>query len=120
MASGRACSPPRVSTRSTTTSSGSPTTTGRARELAEGLAGCDRVSVDPLAVETNMVVAHLRFDEPIEGVIADLSAEGVLTGPLDAHALRLVTHLDIDDDGLERAIAGGRSALGSRRGAVVR
>jgi threonine aldolase len=92
----------------------------RARQLAEGLVGCDRVSVEPLAVETNMVVAHLRYDEPIEDVIADLAAEGVLCGPLDARALRLVTHLDIDDDGLERAIAGARSALGSRRGAVVR
>ncbi|MDX6525855.1 MAG: threonine aldolase [Gaiellales bacterium] len=92
----------------------------RARALAEGLAGCDRVSVDPSSVETNMVVARLRYDEPIERVIADLEAEGILTGPLDAGALRLVTHLDIDDDALERAIAGGRAALGSVRGAVVR
>ncbi len=92
----------------------------RARQLAEGLVGCERVAVDPDSVETNMVVARLRYDEPIEGVIADLAAEGVLTGPLDAHALRFVTHLDIDDEGLDRALAGCRSALGSRRGAVVR
>jgi threonine aldolase len=91
----------------------------RARALAEGLVGCDRVSVDPASVETNMVVAQLRYDEPIERVIADLAAEGVRAGPLDARALRLVTHLDIDDDGLERAIAGGRAALGSGKGAVV-
>jgi threonine aldolase len=92
----------------------------RARLLAEGLVGCERVIVDPESVETNMVVARLRYDEPIEGVIADLAAEGVLTGPLDTRALRLVTHLDIDDDALGRALAGGRAALGSRRGAVVR
>jgi len=92
----------------------------RARLLAEGLVGCERVSVDPDSVETNMVVARLRYDEPIEAVIADLAAEGVLTGPLDTHALRLVTHLDIDDEGLERALAGARAALGSRRTAVVR
>jgi threonine aldolase len=92
----------------------------RARLLAEGLVGCERVIVDPASVETNMVVARLRYDEPIEGVIADLAAEGVLTGPLDARALRLVTHLDIDDDALGRALAGTRAALGSRRGAVVR
>ena len=92
----------------------------RARALAEGLAGCDRVTVDPSQVESNMVVAHLRRDEPIERVIADLAAENVLVGPLDAHALRFVTHLDIDDDGLERAIAGSRAALGSVHGAVVR
>jgi threonine aldolase len=92
----------------------------RARELAEGLAGCDRVTVDPSSVESNMVVAHLRRDEPIDAVIADLAAENVLVGPLDAHALRFVTHLDIDDDGLARAIAGGRAVLGSVHGAVVR
>jgi threonine aldolase len=92
----------------------------RARALAEGLAGCDRVTVDPSAVESNMVIAKLRGDEPIEAVIADLAAENVLVGPLDARALRFVTHLDIDDDGLERAIAGGRVALGSVHSAVVR
>ncbi len=53
-------------------------------------------------------------------MIADLEAVGVLVGPLDAHALRFVTHLDIDDDGLERAISGCRAALGSGQGAVVR
>jgi threonine aldolase len=91
----------------------------RARLLAEGLVGCDRVSVDPSAVASNMVVARLRRDEPIAAVLADLAAEGVLTGPLDATALRFVLHLDVDDDALERAIAGCRRALGSTRGAVV-
>ena len=56
----------------------------RARQLAEGLVGCERVVVDPASVESNMVVARLRYDEPIAAVIADLAAEGVLTGPLDA------------------------------------
>jgi threonine aldolase len=92
----------------------------RARILAEGLQGLDRVEVDPDETETNMVVAHLRTDEPIEAPIADLAAEGVLSGPLDRRAIRLVTHLDIDDLGLERAIAAARRALGSRHGAVVR
>lgn len=92
----------------------------RARQLAEGLAGCDRVVVDASSVESNMVVAALRYDEPIERLIGDLAAENVLVGPLDAHALRFVTHLDIDDDGLEQAIAASRAALGSAHGAVVR
>jgi threonine aldolase len=92
----------------------------RARALAEGLAGCDRVTIDPSTVQSNMVVAALRYDEPIEAVIADLEAVGVLVGPLDAHALRFVTHLDIDDDGLERAISGCRTGLRSGQGAVVR
>jgi threonine aldolase len=92
----------------------------RARALAEGLVGCDRVTVDLSSVQSNMVVAQLRYDEPIDGLIADLAALGVLVGPLDAHALRFVTHLDLDDEGLERAISAGRTALGSVHGAVVR
>jgi threonine aldolase len=92
----------------------------RARALADGLVGCDRVTVDPSAVDSNMVVAHLRYDEPIDASIADLAALGVLAGPLDAHALRFVTHLDFDDEGLERAISAGQTALGSAHGAVVR
>jgi threonine aldolase len=92
----------------------------RARALAEGLVGCDRVTVDPSSVQSNMVVARLRYDEPIDGLIADLAALGVLVGPLDSHALRFVTHLDIDDEGLERAISAGRTALGTVHGAVVR
>ena len=85
----------------------------RARELAEGLVGCDRVTVDPASVESNMVVAHLRYDEPIERVIADLAAEDVLVGPLDARALRFVMHLDIDDDG---ARTGDRRRARARSG----
>jgi threonine aldolase len=92
----------------------------RAQALAEGLRGCDRVTIDPDSVQSNMVVAHLRYDEPVERVIADLAARNVLVGPLDAHALRFVLHLDVDDDGLEQTIAAGRDALGSVHGAVVR
>ena len=36
-------------------------------------------------------------------VLAHLEAEGVLGGTLGPDRLRLVTHLDVDDDGIERA-----------------
>ena len=36
-------------------------------------------------------------------VLAHLEAEGVLAGTLGPDRLRLVTHLDVDDDGIERA-----------------
>jgi threonine aldolase len=65
-----------------------------ARLLAE------RLGVDPATVETNMVV--------VAGVEAPLVAEaakaqGVLVGQVSADRIRLVTHLDVDRAGVERA-----------------
>jgi threonine aldolase len=85
----------------------------RARRLADALTGCARVRVDPAQVETNIVVAPLvGAGDTVEAAIADLARAGVLCGPLDRRALRFVTHLDVDDDALERACAGARTALG--------
>ena len=72
----------------------------RARALATALADCPRVSVDPATVETNIVLAALRRDEPAQGVVDELAAAGVLCGALDRRTLRFVTHLDIDDEAL--------------------
>lgn len=67
----------------------------RAKRLAVGL------GVDPAQVETNMVVLHA----PDAAVIAGKArSEGVLVGALGPRYLRLVTHLDIDDAGINRAI----------------
>jgi threonine aldolase len=67
----------------------------RARRLAEAL------GADPSAVETNIVV----LDVPDAAAVAGAAAQqGVLTSALGPRFLRLVTHLDIDDDSLDRAI----------------
>lgn len=67
----------------------------RARRLAEAL------GADPGVVETNIVV----LDVPDAAAIAGAAAQkGVLTSALGPRFLRLVTHLDVDDDGLDRAI----------------
>ena len=55
----------------------------RARALAAALADCPRVSVDLAAVETNIVLARLRRDEPAQGVVDELTAAGVLCGAYD-------------------------------------
>jgi threonine aldolase len=74
----------------------------RARRLAQAVAerwpeaGCD-----PDAIATNMVV----FSHPApEAVVDHLRAEGILSGTIAPGVLRLVTHHDVDDDGLERAV----------------
>jgi threonine aldolase len=74
----------------------------RARRLAEAAAARWPGSVDPAAVETNMVMV----DVPEVGPVLDhLAEQGVLAVPSRASTLRLVTHPDIDDDDVERAVA---------------
>jgi len=74
----------------------------RARRLAEAVAdrwpdgGCD-----PGSVPTNMVV----FTHPSpEQVVDHLHGEGILSGTIAPGVMRLVTHHDVDDAGLDRAI----------------
>ncbi|WP_029433751.1 low specificity L-threonine aldolase [Blastococcus sp. URHD0036] len=71
-----------------------------ARLLAELL------GVDPATVETNMVVV----DDVAAPMVAEAAkAEGVLVGQVSARRIRLVTHLDVDRAGIERAakVVGG-------------
>ncbi len=74
----------------------------RAQRLAQAVAdrwpdgGCD-----PGSVPTNMVIfTHTSTD----AVINHLHGEGILAGTIAPGVLRLVTHHDVDDAGLERAI----------------
>jgi threonine aldolase len=74
----------------------------RARRLAEGLAELPGVVVDPASVETNIVV----FGVPDAGAFAGgLWQRDVRVSPLGPTTLRAVTHLDIDDAAIDRALA---------------
>ena len=75
----------------------------RARRLAMALAGSGRVSVDLPSVETNIVLARLRRDEPAQGLVDELAAAGVLCGAYDRRTLRFVTHLGVDDEAVRAA-----------------
>jgi threonine aldolase len=67
----------------------------RARALATGL------GLDPSAAETNIVVLAV----PDAAAVSRAAAEqGVLVSALGPTFLRLVTHLDVDDEGVERAL----------------
>ncbi len=73
----------------------------RARRLAEAVAArWPRTNLDPSAVLTNIVV--FRHDDP-RTLLEHLRREGVLAGLLAPGVVRLVTHLDVDDRGVERA-----------------
>ena len=74
----------------------------RARRLAEAVAaqwpdgGCD-----PAGVRTNVVT--WRHPDP-SSLVEHLAAEGVLGGTIAPGVVRLVTHHDVDDEGVDRAV----------------
>jgi threonine aldolase len=68
----------------------------RAKRLAEAL------GADPTDVDTNIVVLDVASAAAVSAKAAE---QGVLVSALGPRFLRLVTHLDVDDEGLERAIA---------------
>jgi threonine aldolase len=68
----------------------------RARRLGAGL------GLDPASIDTNIVV----LDVPdAAGIAAQAREQGVVVSALGPRLLRLITHLDVDDDGIDRAIA---------------
>ena len=86
----------------------------RARRLAEGLAAAG-MDIDVDAVETNFIsidLAPLGLTEP--EAEERLQANGVLLGHMRPGILRAATHLDIDDDDIERAIERVPDALSAR------
>jgi threonine aldolase len=80
----------------------------RAGRLAQAVAehwpdsGCD-----PSRVPTNMVI--FRHADP-DGLLDHLRTEGILAGTIAPGIVRFVTHHDIDDAGLDRAIKALTSA----------
>ena len=80
----------------------------RARRLAEAVAErWPDAGIDLERTRTNMVIwAHADA----VAVLRHLKAEGVLTGTIAPGVLRLVTHHDVDDDGVEQALKALASA----------
>ena len=88
----------------------------RARRLAEALAARFPGSVDPTAVETNIVCvdAAALAGAAATDVVGRLAAAGVRAGTIDARTVRFVTHRDVDDAGLDRAVAAIDALAGVR------
>ena len=72
-----------------------------ARRLAHVAHQAHPDGVDLDLVETNIVMI-----EQVDAakVVAELKANGVLVNAMDARTVRLVTHPDVDDQGVERAV----------------
>jgi threonine aldolase len=80
-----------------------------ARFLADGLAELPGVELDPATVESNIVI--FGVPDP-DGFVAALAQVGVEVSRVGPALIRMVTHLDVDRAGCERALDAAREALG--------
>jgi threonine aldolase len=76
-----------------------------ARYLAEELAKIPGIQLDASKVVTNIV----RFDVSETGhtaadICAELKKRNILAGPFAKYAIRMVTHYDVDREGIEKAL----------------
>jgi len=78
-----------------------------ARFLAEGLAAIPGVEIDPSTVETNIVIFDVADAKALHDQLLDAGVEvSLLEG-----RVRMVTHLDVDRAGIEKALAAVQAAL---------
>jgi threonine aldolase len=81
----------------------------RARRLAEGLAELPGVELDPANVDTNIVIFAVPDSSAFCSALAE---EDIAMSRFGPTRVRAVTHLDVDDEGIERALAAAARALG--------
>ena len=86
-----------------------------AKRLSLGLKELKGISINPDHVETNMVI----FDVANTGMTAPqvteaMKREGVLTHAFDKTHIRLVTHLDVSDEDIDRALQAFEKVLGRK------
>jgi threonine aldolase len=79
-----------------------------ARLLADGLAEIPGVELDAARVQTNIVIFEVS-DGP--GLARALAGAGVEVSSFGPRRVRMVTHLDVDREGCERALTVVREAL---------
>lgn len=70
----------------------------RAAALAQALAAVPGLLVDPLTVQTNIVIVQLTASTSSEAFVELLRAKGVRALPRGPRALRLVLHRDVSDE----------------------
>lgn len=87
----------------------------RAQRLARAFAELPGCRVDPATVETNIVFVERAANDAV-AVEKALAAEGVRAIALAADRLRFVTHLDVGDGDIERALAAMAKVTGARMG----
>jgi len=86
----------------------------RAKKLAEAIAELPGIRLDLKTVQTNIVIFEVDpHIMPASRLAAALQEEGILVIPMGTHRIRAVTHLDIDDQAIDRTILAFRRLLKS-------
>ncbi len=83
----------------------------RAKALARGIAGLPGVRIDPETVETDIVI--FGFDHPaitVPAMIERMREKGILALAIFG-GIRMVTHKDVGDEDVERAVRAFREIL---------
>jgi threonine aldolase len=83
-----------------------------ARQLAEGVATLDGISIDPSTVQTNIVIFDVLGTGKTSGEIcARLKEDGVLAIGISEGQIRMVTHLDVSGRDISSAVTVLRKIL---------
>jgi len=83
----------------------------RAKRLAEGIESLPGIILDASLIETNIIVFYFEHqDLSIPQLLDKLSQRGILALAVFG-GIRFVTHKDVDDEDVERAIAAFREIL---------
>jgi threonine aldolase len=76
-----------------------------AQMLAQGLAKIPQIQIDPAKVKTNIVICDCSATGKTAVEFCDeLYARGIWAQDTALHAVRFVTHCDVDRAGIERAL----------------
>src|SRR5256884_8708262 len=77
-----------------------------AKLLATGLAAIPGITLNPAKVQTNIVIFHLKTSGwPSSDFLQTVAKRDILAVPVDNERVRMVTHLDVDRNDVEKAAA---------------
>jgi threonine aldolase len=84
----------------------------RAKKLAQGIHGLPGIKINPESVQTNIII--FGFDHPaitVSAMLEKMKEKGILALAVSG-GIRMVTHKDVGDDDVDRAIRAFREILG--------
>jgi threonine aldolase len=84
----------------------------RARKLAQGISGLAGITLNPESVQTNILI--FGFDHPtitVSAMLEKMKEQGILALAVSG-GIRMVTHKDLGDEDVDRAIRAFREILG--------
>lgn len=83
----------------------------RAKRLAQGISGMPGIRIDPATVETDIII--FGFEHPaltVDAMLARMKEKGILALAVSG-GIRMVTHKDVGDEDIDRAIRAFKEIL---------